>query len=131
MASARLQISSVKIIAAANAYGLRRRGDREVKETGIIMSGDHPLKCLDGTKTMTRRTWGLERINEDPDLWRDPFFDEVTGYWNFWQVNTGEVLSAKCPYGQVGDRLWVRETWRVIGRSQTVTGRGQSDISWA
>ena len=84
-----------------------------MKETGIIMSGDHPRKCLDGTKTVTRRTWGLEKINKDPDLWEKPFYDEVTGYWNFWQVNTGDVLSAKCPYGGVGDLLIMRETWQL------------------
>jgi len=89
-----------------------------VKETGIIMSGDHPTKCLDGTKTVTRRTWGLEKINEDPDLWHKPFYDEVTGYWNFWQVNTKEALSVKCPYGGVGDRLWMRETLKEDEKGQ-------------
>jgi len=38
-----------------------------MKETGVIMSGNHPKLILDGTKTMTRRTWGLELINENPD----------------------------------------------------------------
>ncbi|MBA7714608.1 hypothetical protein ES703_123635 [subsurface metagenome] len=37
-----------------------------MKETGIIMSGDHPRKILDGTKTMSRRTYGLEKINDMP-----------------------------------------------------------------
>jgi len=40
-----------------------------VKETGIIMSGNHPRLILDGTKTMTRRTYGLDKINKDPDAW--------------------------------------------------------------
>lgn len=81
-----------------------------MKNTGIIMSGDHPVKVLNGSKTMTRRTWGLEKINRMPDIWHDPFFDDETGYWNFWQVWTGDVLSAKCPYGGVGDLLWMKET---------------------
>ena len=87
------------------------------KETGIIMSGDHPSKCLKEIKTVTRRTWGLEKINKDPDLWEKPFYDSVTGYWNFWQINTGEVLSAKCHYGGVGDLLIMRETWALVSHT--------------
>lgn len=40
-----------------------------MKETGIIMSGNHPKLIQDGIKTMTRRTWGLEEVNKNPDLW--------------------------------------------------------------
>ena len=83
-----------------------------MKETGIIMSGDHPQKTLDGTKTMTRRTYGLEEINKHLDLWRvTPTLNPVV--WGFYQgteANPTEIVRIKCPYGQVGDRLWVRET---------------------
>lgn len=93
------------------------------KETGIIMSGDHPLKCLDRTKTLTRRTWGLEKINKDPDKWQLVWFNPRTGMAKFSVLTMvsdqpGEShldiseLTIKCPYGGVGDRLWMRETWR-------------------
>ena len=82
-----------------------------MKETGIIMSGDHPLKILDGTKTMTRRTYGLEKINKNPDEW---VFVEYTytqsGYrYIFNNHRTQDTASIKCPYGGIGDLLWVRK----------------------
>lgn len=85
-----------------------------MKETGIIMSGDHPLKCLDGTKTMTRRTWGLEIINKNPDEW---FYSEGSsppGRFTFFNKQDNSIVTVKCPYGGVGDRLWMRETWMPL-----------------
>lgn len=100
------------------------------KETGIIMSGDHPLKCLDGTKTMTRRTWGLEKINKDPDAW---VFVEYAyteqGYRYIFNNNkTQDTLFVKCPYGDVGDRLWMRETFDFNPDSKQVFYRADSKI---
>lgn len=96
-----------------------------MKETGIIMSGEHPKLILDGIKTMTRRTWGLEKINEKPDDWYISGFN--TFQWYFCNKTDGEVLAIKCPYGQVGDRLWVREThyrWgHWVKNGITKTGR--------
>jgi hypothetical protein len=92
-----------------------------MKETGIIMSGDHPKLILDGLKTMTRRTWGLKRINEDPNNWElDKEYQDLNlafggSHVHFLckQPKPGEPYSLRfnCPYGEVGDRLWVRETW--------------------
>ncbi len=94
-----------------------------MKQTGIIMSGNHPKLILDGTKTMTRRTWGLKEINRNPDEW---CFIEEDNIWQF--VNqTGSVINIKCPYGQVGSKLWVRETHYRYGHwvknGLTKTGR--------
>ena len=83
-----------------------------MKETGIIMSGDHPGKILDGTKTMTRRTYGLEKINENPDHWIKAAPVSHTNLWRF-ESKDGELLIVKCPYGKVGDLLWVREAYAV------------------
>ena len=47
---------------------------------------------LDGNKTETRRTRGLELINLNPDKWS---ISEIK-------------YIGKCPYGQQGDVLWVR-----------------------
>ena len=83
-----------------------------MKETGIMMSGDHPVKVLKGVKTQTRRTAGLQKINENPDDWYASGFN--TFQWYFCNKSSGQVVSIKCPYGQVGDRLWVRETFCVL-----------------
>jgi len=85
-----------------------------MKETGIIMSGNHPKLILDKLKTMTRRTYGLEKVNDMPYLWEKPFYSEEYQRWGFWQKNTGDVIYLKCPYGQVGDKLWIRETFDYI-----------------
>jgi len=98
-----------------------------MKEKGIIMSGDHPKLILDGTKTQTRRV-----LTPQPDLGLDPFDGyshiEVGKYYPTMVDRDGmeypgdEIFRAytddgewgwKCPYGQVGDRLWVRETFCI------------------
>lgn len=82
------------------------------KETRIIMSGNHPVKILNGTKTQTRRTWGLKEINEHPDRWQ-LFPSDVSGEFRFFSPSDDRMIRIKCPYGGIGDRLWVKETWRV------------------
>lgn len=87
-----------------------------MKTTGIIMSGNHPQLILDGTKTMTRRTWGLEKINENPDDWYCLGLEYVTEGLR-WHFESGSqsphTLFIKNPYGDVGDQLWVREVFQV------------------
>jgi hypothetical protein len=85
-----------------------------MKETGIIMSGDHPRLILNGLKTMTRRTWGLGKINKDPDAWMlVAVFQD--GLARFGKRDGSQELTVKCPSGGYGDRLWVRETWAEQG----------------
>lgn len=86
-----------------------------VKETGIIMTGEHPKLILDNRKTMTRRTRGLKEINECPDLWEWFGFDN-SGRYSFRFKPGDRIVNIRCPYGQVGDRLWVRETWATEKR---------------
>ena len=87
-----------------------------MKETGIIMSGDHPAKVLAGTKTMTRRLTKLHEYNKEPDKWNIrpgvncQFADSIER--NKYNLPSQQIY-IKCPYGLVGDRLWVRETWAV------------------
>ena len=74
----------------------------EMKETPIIFLTDMVKAILDLEKTMTRRV-----IKPQPY--------EYAGRW-VWayrkdNLSTESYWLDDCPYGQAGDRLWVRETW--------------------
>lgn len=84
-------------------------------ERPIIYCGESVRATLAKIKTQTRRTRGLEKVNKEPDNWGKPFFNKVTGLWEFCHKIDGDVLEIKCPYGVFGDRLWVREGWRCTG----------------
>ncbi len=105
-----------------------------MKETGIMMSGDHPRKILDGIKTMTRRTYGLEMVNQFPDDWKFLHMEGDLAVFLLLKKHAGDVVPVfsrsreirgkepnleflfKCPYGQIGDRLRIRETWAAENR---------------
>jgi hypothetical protein len=86
-----------------------------MREIPILFSPAMVCAIAVGTKSQTRRTRGLKRINEAPDDWTLKVFDAVTGTARFQHKTTGEIIDAKCPYGVSGDRLWVRETHLIIG----------------
>ena len=74
-------------------------------ERPIIFSAPMVRSVLDGSKTVTRRVVKYQAPDlVDDDGW--PLVDRSID-------GIGEVRAA-CPYGQSGDRLWVRETWQAI-----------------
>lgn len=81
----------------------------------ILMSTMMVQALIALRKTMTRRTKGLEEVNENPDKWRFIGFEEdFKGNMcaTFENVSfSAEKYRLPCPYGQRGDVLWVRETW--------------------
>ncbi len=90
-----------------------------MKETPMIFSGDHPPKVQDGTKTMTRRVIKLPGAPNHLGQWeatylggdgttKDSLGNIVPRIDGIWHTRTGKFL--KCPYGQVGDLLYCRET---------------------
>ncbi len=85
-----------------------------MKETGIIMSGDHPRKIIDLLKTQTRRVIKLAcELDESYDhKWVT--FSKKDNWWLYKGrsriTSNLETFVLDCPYGQVGDRLWVKET---------------------
>jgi len=80
-----------------------------MKETPIVMTGDHPRKIIELLKTQTRRTTGLKEINKNPDDWECGAV--VAGRVRFYNHETGSGIDIKCPYGEVGDVLRVKETF--------------------
>ena len=86
-----------------------------MKERPILFSGAMVRALLDGTKTQTRRALKPQptgfvggpgvRLLNGAEAPLTPL-DETAGPIG------REIL---CPYGQPGDRLWVRETWQFHG----------------
>lgn len=78
-----------------------------MKERGMIFNGEMTRAILDGRKTQTRRPikWKQTRfteIGEREDGSRWPWSEDAEHACDFWHP---------CPFGAVGDRIWVRETW--------------------
>ena len=75
-----------------------------MKERPILFNGDMVRAILDGRKTQTRRM--VKHIPDlgAPDSWchkaNDNGFAEIVGDYTRY-----------CPFGNVGDRLWVREAF--------------------
>lgn len=86
-----------------------------VKERPILMTPENAQKCHDGTKTQTRRTNGLEVVNHAGTRWGCPQMTRpgVATFLDLSLANPYDnALDVVCPYGVVGDRLWVREAWQ-------------------
>ncbi len=76
-----------------------------MKETGFIAYQHEVKAILEGRKTQTRRVIKPQPVFDSADLNGKPYFR-----WRGLERSQW-ALSTYCPYGQVGDRLWVRETF--------------------
>jgi hypothetical protein len=79
-----------------------------MKERPILFSAPMVRALLDGSKTQTRRL-----VKPAPDI-RPPVTSIANIHGGF--IDSSEVVIAN-PYGQPGDRLWVRETWGVVSNA--------------
>lgn len=73
---------------------------------------------LAGTKTQTRRMVKPQPLGGAPTLLQHLL---EHGHQRWATDEPDEEMVWKCPYGQPGDRLWVREAWRILGDSPTDT----------
>lgn len=81
-----------------------------VKERPILFSGPMVRAILDGRKTQTRR---IVQSSIADFHTMDFMHLENDGSPEIAWFESGRVQEwVKCPYGAVGDRLWVRETWQ-------------------
>ena len=86
-----------------------------MKERPILFSAPMVRALLDGTKTQTRRVCkpaeaaGLSFVVEVPDPLERGQVYNGSHFGN----EEGGVQFA-CPYGGIGDQLWVRETWAPL-----------------
>ncbi|HBP0492474.1 TPA: hypothetical protein ACQRM7_000708 [Pseudomonas aeruginosa] len=79
-----------------------------MKERPILFSGPMVRAILEGRKTVTRRV-----VKPQPDF----LGSMVDPNTPFKTLDAGLHARITCPYGEPGDRLWVRETWGLQVRS--------------
>jgi hypothetical protein len=92
-----------------------------MRETPILFKGLMVRATLEGKKTHTCRTKGLEAINKEPGRWRlwGPVMDGRASFTDHpLQGEKGNVIGVRCPYGSVGDRLWGKETFTYITKAK-------------
>lgn len=72
-------------------------------ERGMIFNAEMVRAVLDGSKTQTRR---IMKVQPHAGIRNSVFVK--SGF------EDGHGKELVCPFGAVGDRLWVRETWQAI-----------------
>ncbi|MGA6517174.1 hypothetical protein ACPEF8_28085 [Klebsiella sp. K796] len=100
-----------------------------MKERGMIFNGEMVRALLDDRKTQTRRPikWKQTRFTEigereDGSKW--PWSEDAEHACDFWHP---------CPFGAVGDRIWVRETWaryNIDQNSHDIAYRATTPEDW-
>ena len=84
-----------------------------MKERGLIFNGEMVRAILDGRKTQTRRIMKNQPAGDFPQT--PALIRNVVGAGFQWYGHYGESGIFNCPFGAVGDRIWVRETWAEAG----------------
>ncbi len=95
-----------------------------MREKPILFNTEMVKAILDGRKTQTRRVvkpqpeYDIVQTNDSPPRFFDgDFMDHVINNY------------VKCPYGQPGDELWVRETFTFdIGEMPPIDQNGNPDL---
>ena len=81
-----------------------------MSEKPILFSAPMVRAILAGRKTMTRRALKNQPV-ELPDFNKGSLSICVGG--SKYTAFQPEITALHCPHGKPGDRLWVRESWRV------------------
>ncbi|HBO4894637.1 TPA: hypothetical protein L4V44_004524 [Pseudomonas aeruginosa] len=87
-----------------------------MKERPILFNDQMVRAILEGRKTVTRRAV------------KDTGFYAVDAaiHGNEVALREREALSTRCPFGQPGDRLWVREAWAADAQVDAIAPRDLS-----
>ena len=97
-----------------------------MRERPILFSGEMVKAILEGRKTMTRRVVNKDISNQfdiDVDNTVAAYINQLTGD----SCDPVEI----CPYGTVGDRLWVRETWQSFFPEEVTQNHQQGPRSFS
>lgn len=89
-----------------------------MKERGMIFNGEMVRAILDGRKTQTRRIMAPQPADDiERGIFPNP---EAIGWKSSLRHKHGSTTAHFCPYGKPGDRIWVREAFRVHSRATDV-----------
>ncbi|ELJ7525829.1 hypothetical protein AB4H10_003148 [Salmonella enterica] len=96
-----------------------------MKERGMIFNGEMVRAILDGGKTQTRR---IMKVQPEPsksrpgDFWFSSKKLESMVHVSDLTPGNSPISDCHlffqelcCPFGTIGDRIWVRETWATLG----------------
>lgn len=104
------------------------------KERGMIFNAEMVRAILSGQKTQTRRIMKSQPYQSKfrkGDYWFScNKMQSMVHVSDFIPGNSAipdahEFFSTCCPFGAVGDRIWVRETWGVVSHELDEDGRIQ------
>lgn len=106
-----------------------------IKERPMLFAGPMVRALLGGSKTQTRRIVKLPHQNPLGQWEPTTFGGEYGGRTAagatvpeqaaIWHTRTGDCLTS--PHGQPGDRLWVRESYRL--RRESLNGAPMDDVA--
>ncbi|MEN9419703.1 MAG: hypothetical protein RI988_3324 [Pseudomonadota bacterium] len=102
-----------------------------MKERPILFSAPMVRALLAGTKTQTRREVKVPGVKSN--LWGGPlnYRGVAIVRADVDYLSVPGVGSVFCPYGQPGDRLWVREAWDFIPEGDSGTPSCAGIRYWA
>ncbi|OAM21655.1 hypothetical protein A7P89_07475 [Eikenella corrodens] len=111
-----------------------------MRERPILFSGPMVRAILEGRKTQTRRIVNPQPKNRRGGRWMycyESTNKKDEGSFSYsWPDKNGNCcaergwesqITYRCPYGQVGDRLWVREAWAVHPETGSLLYRADDD----
>lgn len=98
-----------------------------LKERPILMNGAMVRAVLNGSKTQTRRA-----LKWQPDY---PIIITNDPHTNRYQIAEREPVTEAellrdCPYGQPGDRIWVRETFGYVSPDEHQRPHSECNIEY-
>ncbi len=106
-----------------------------MRERPILFSSPMVRTILAGQKTQTRRVV-RKQFSRDAEPAEVPATSpagwQISGHSGLWWDDAGACFddAIRCPYGQTGDRLWVREAWRVCGGREYEYMQDQTQVMY-
>lgn len=105
-----------------------------MRERGMIFNAEMVRAILDGRKTQTRRIVKGVPTSHDFHGWVLSSTSAKDEGKACWAIGKSPLLNSpiriRCPFGEIGDRIWVRETWADVNHEgcPAVAYRADSEV---